>query len=216
MKPVSNKRFISIEGIEGVGKTTVVKHIEAYFARHAIPYILTREPGGTPIAEEVRKVLLAQHTEDMSSDSELLLMFAGRAQNLASVIKPALTRGDWVISDRFTDASRAYQGGGRGVPMQHINELAAWVQQGLEPSHTLLLDAPVACAMSRVHSRGAKDRIESEGHDFFEKARDTYLQLAAAEPQRITVIDATQPLKQVQQQVEDLLTIWTKQTNDVT
>lgn len=144
-----NQRFISVEGIEGVGKTTVVNFIKGWFEQRKMEYVLTREPGGTPIAEEVRKLLLAQHSEVMSSDTELLLMFAGRAQNISAVIRPALAAGKWVISDRFTDASRAYQGGGRAIDSQHIERLAHWVQADLEPAHTLLLDAPTEISTLR-------------------------------------------------------------------
>ena len=142
-----NKRglFISVEGIEGVGKSTVIEHIKQQLDKLQLAYALTREPGGTPIAEDVRTILLKQHDEIMSADTELLLMFAGRAQNIASIIKPALERGEWVLSDRFTDASFAYQGGGRGVAMQHIEELAAWVQGDLLPDLPLLLLAQPRC-----------------------------------------------------------------------
>lgn len=208
MSKTINHKFISIEGIEGVGKTTVVEHIKQYLEHRELAYVLTREPGGTPIAEQIRQVLLSNHQEGMHADTELLLMFAGRAQNISSVIRPALNSGKWVISDRFTDASLAYQGGGREINLEHIAELAHWVQAGLCPSHTILLDAPVEIAMQRVNSRGAKDRIENEKTNFFEAVRRQYLIIAEQDPNRVKIIDATQPLEQVLQAVDALLNIW--------
>ena len=193
----SSGRFVSIEGIEGVGKSTVITFLQEKLIQLGVACTLTREPGGTPIAEDIRNVLLQNHQEIMSKDTELLLMFAGRAQNIQEVIGPALERGHWVLSDRFTDASFAYQGGGRGVSLQHIDELASWVQAGLAPDHVLLLDASVDVGLARVHSRGARDRIEQEGVEFFERARQVYLQRAQAEPDRYTIIDATLPVEQV-------------------
>lgn len=192
-------KFISIEGIEGVGKSTAVDYLQTILSEHKVDFTLTREPGGTPIAEAIRKVLLGHYSEAMCADTELLLMFAGRAQNIAEVIRPALAQGRWVLSDRFTDASFAYQGGGRQIPIQHIDELAKWVQKELSPDLTILLDAPVAVGLERVSSRGAKDRIESEGAAFFERVRQVYLGLAKKEPNRFCIIDATQTLQKVQQ-----------------
>ncbi len=189
--PNKRGRFISFEGIEGVGKSTAIQFVREELDAARIPYIVTREPGGTPIAEAIRHVLLTHYDEKMSADTELLLMFAGRAQNIAQVILPALQRGQWVLSDRFTDASFAYQGGGRGIAESHIADLAKWVQGGLKPDLTVLLDAPVSVGLSRVTSRGAKDRIETEGLEFFERVRKTYLQLAEREPQRFRVIDSS-------------------------
>lgn len=197
--------FISLEGIEGVGKSTAIQYLHQYLQKQSIPVVLTREPGGTPIAEAIRAVLLGHHTEMMSSDTELLLMFAGRAQNISEVIVPALQQGQWVLSDRFTDASFAYQGGGRGVPLQHIIELSRWVQKGLQPDLTFLLDAPVEIGLQRMLSRGAKDRIELEGIDFFKRVRASYLELAAREPERFCVIDATQEISVVQSQLIEAL-----------
>jgi len=174
-------RFITVEGIEGAGKSSV----------------MTREPGGTPIAEEVRKILLTKHDEMMSPDTELLLMFAGRAQHISQVILPALQRGHWVVCDRFTDASFAYQGGGRGIPLSHIRELASWVQADLEPDITLLLDVSVDVGFSRITGRRAKDRIESEGRDFFERVRQRYLIRASKFPQRFHIINAEQDFEMV-------------------
>ncbi len=191
--------FISIEGVEGVGKTTAIQFLQKHFDRAGIPCVLTREPGGTPIAEDIREVLLKNYHETMCADTELLLMFAGRAQNIAEVILPALERGKCVISDRFTDASFAYQGGGRGIALKHITNLAKWVQGDLQPDLTLLLDAPVALGFERLQSRGAKDRIESEGIEFFERVRAQYLEQAKTDPKRFRVIDASKPLPVVQQ-----------------
>lgn len=194
-------RFISFEGIEGVGKTTALQFVRDYLEHHQIAYVMTREPGGTPIAEAIRTVLLNHYDETMCRDTELLLMFAGRAQNISQVILPALQRGQWVLSDRFTDASFAYQGGGRGVAVKHIDELARWVQGDLQPDLTLLLDTPVDVGLSRVTGRGAKDRIETEGVDFFERVRKTYLQLAKAHPHRFCIIDTNRSLEEVKKQI---------------
>src|SRR3990167_6081596 len=155
--------FISVEGIEGVGKTTMLPVIRECLETAGIIYVDTREHGGTPVAEAIRHVLLSHYQETMSPDTELLLMFAGRAQNIKQVILPALQAGRWIVSDRFTDASFAYQGGGRGIDNRHIAELAKWVQGDLQPDLTILLDAPADVGVSRVQSRGAKDRIEAEG-----------------------------------------------------
>jgi dTMP kinase len=192
-------KFITIEGIEGVGKTTARNFIEQYLKRHQVEYVLTREPGGTPIAEDVRQLLLKNRDEIMSPDTELLLLFAGRAQNISQVIRPALQRGEWVVSDRFTDASFAYQGGGRNIPQKHIANLADWVQGDLQAHLTLLLDAPVEIALKRIAGRGVKDRIENEAEAFFERVRQQYLNRAEQFSDRFRVIDATQDVSQVQQ-----------------
>ena len=189
-----NNYFITIEGVEGAGKSTAVKILQTYLDHKNIDYVLTREPGGTDIAESIRRVLLGDYNEEMSADTELLLMFAGRSQNINQVINPALQNGQWVLSDRFTDASFAYQGGGRGVPMKHINDLAQWVQGDLAPDLTFLMDIPVEEGMKRISSRGAKDRIEREGLEFFNRVRQTYLNRAKAEPDRFVMIDASQSL----------------------
>ncbi len=197
--------FISIEGIEGVGKSTAIKFLQQYLTSQGVQFVLTREPGGTPIAESIRQVLLGHYDEVMSPDTELMLMFAGRAQNIAEVIRPALDKGYWVLSDRFTDASFAYQGGGRGIDARHIEELAKWVQKELRPNLTILLDAPVEIGLTRVASRGAKDRIEAEGSQFFERVRQTYLNLAREQSDRFRVIDATQDLKSIEKQLLQLV-----------
>ena len=170
--------FISVEGIEGVGKSTVITFIEQLLQEWRIDHVITREPGGTPIAEAIRQLLLAEQYGNMSSDCELLLMFASRAQHLYELIIPALDAGKCVISDRFIDASIAYQGGGRGISVKHIQQLARWLNDSVLPQHTLLLDAPVEVSLQRMLTRGAKDRIEQEGVAFFERARQQYLQCA--------------------------------------
>ena len=198
-------RFITLEGVEGAGKSTILEFIKEELAAVGTTCVVTREPGGTPIAEAIRQVLLSKHEEIMCPDTELLLMFAGRAQHISQVILPALQRGEWVVSDRFTDASFAYQGGGRGVPLSHIRELASWVQGELQPDMTLLLDIPVDIGFSRLSLRGAKDRIESEGIDFFERVRERYLIRAGKFPERFRVINANQEIDLVKQQVRDAL-----------
>ncbi|MFW0072665.1 MAG: dTMP kinase [Coxiella-like endosymbiont] len=204
-------RFISFEGIEGVGKTIALDYVREKLDAASIPYIVTREPGGTPIAEAIRHILLDHYTEMMCPNTELLLMFAGRAQNIAQVVLPALRRGKWVLSDRFTDASFAYQGGGRGIPVAHIEALAQWVHGNLKPDIILLLDAPVSVGLSRIDSRGAKDRIEAEDLEFFKRVRESYLTMARREPQRFRVIDADQEVSLVKEQIsrtiKPLLTI---------
>lgn len=197
--------FISIEGIEGVGKTTVLQFIRDRLSAAGISCVVTREPGGTSIAEAIRQILLNHYNEMMCPDTELLLMFAGRAQNIARVILPALQRGQWVLSDRFTDASFAYQGGGRGVDIKHVLELAKWVQGDLQPNLTILLDAPAKVGLGRVKSRGAKDRIEEEGVEFFERVRQTYLKLAQEKSHRFKVINSNQELENVKQAVLSLV-----------
>jgi dTMP kinase len=189
--------FISIEGNEGVGKSTVMQYLKKLLEKNNCPYVVTREPGGTEIAEKIRQLILDHHTEVMSDDTELLLLFAGRAQHIKQLILPALHRGEWVITDRFTDASFAYQGGARGIALDRIEALANWVQGDLWPTLTLLLDAPVDVAMRRVAERGKKDRIELEKIDFFERVRQSYLSLAKKNPNRFVLIDASQNQEKV-------------------
>lgn len=198
--------FITIEGIEGVGKTTAIRFIQELFEFFELNYVMTREPGGTEIAEAIRQLILSHHVEHMSPDTELLLMFASRAQHIEKVIKPNLMAGKIVLSDRFTDATYAYQGGGRGLPEKRIAELEQWVQNGLKPDLTLLLDAPIEIGLKRMLSRGAKDRIEQEKIDFFHRVRACYLERAERFPDRFKVVDATQSLEMVQAQLRDALT----------
>jgi dTMP kinase len=199
--------FITLEGIEGAGKSTVARWVGDWLRQRAIRAILTREPGGTPLAERVRQIVLERGEERLSAATETLLMFAARSIHLENLIRPTLARGDCVVCDRFTDATRAYQGGGRGVDPAWIEALASQVHGGLQPDCTLLLDLPVPMGLERARSRqgGAADRFEAEAQEFFERVRAAYLELARREPQRIRVIDASVPLEEVQRQVAAVL-----------
>ncbi len=197
--------FITLEGIEGVGKSTCLKFIQHYLKLKKIVTISTREPGGTPFAEAIRKLVLSPHQEIVCNDAELLLFFAGRAQHIAHLILPALNAGKWVICDRFTDASYAYQCGGRGIPKEKIAILEKFVQGNLRPDLTLLFDAPVKTALSRITKRGKPDRIEAEKKQFFTKVRNCYLERAKEEPHRFRVINAARPLSFVKQELRDIL-----------
>jgi dTMP kinase len=195
-------RFITIEGIEGVGKSTNVAFIEAQCRAAGHTVLVTREPGGTPMAERIRELILATPGEGLSDMGELLLMFAARAEHLASLIRPALERGETVICDRFTDATFAYQGGGRGIDINLINELQNIVQGDLRPDLTLLLDVPLEVSVQRIASRGeAVDRFEQERAEFFGRVRSAYLEIAAQAPERVRVVDASQPLTEVQAEI---------------
>lgn len=193
---MSTARFITLEGGEGVGKTTNLDFMERWLAERGLPFIRTREPGGTPVGESMRKLLLG--FERLSAEAELLLVFAARAQHLEQVIRPALAAGTWVICDRFTDASFAYQSGGRGLDPATIAFLENWLQGGLQPDLTLLLDAPVEIGMARARSRSRADRFESEDQAFFERVRVAYLERAERFPGRIHRLDAARPLAAVQ------------------
>jgi dTMP kinase len=182
--------FISLEGGEGAGKSTLLAGLHAHLTGQGIDLLQTREPGGTPLGEALRAILLDPALRGMSAESELLMMFASRAQLVRECIAPALDAGRWVLCDRYADASYAYQGGGRGQPMERIAALEAWACAGIAPDLTLLLDLPVADGRARAAGRGEADRIESEGDAFFERVRATYRARAAAEPQRFRVIDA--------------------------
>lgn len=195
-------KFITVEGIEGVGKSTNIAFLRAALESRGHTVMTTREPGGTPLAERIRELLVEHGDEPMPDIAELLLMFASRALHVNNVIQPALAAGSWVICDRFTDASRAYQGAGRGFPQEDINRLADWVHGDLQPDLTILLDAPVEVSQSRAGRRGEPDRIEIERSDFFNRARECYLGLAQAEPDRFVVVDATDTLDQVRQTIE--------------
>ncbi len=198
-------RFITIEGGEGGGKSTNLAHVRARLESAGIELIETREPGGTELGERLRALLLEPGQAPIGEDAELLLMFAARAQHIQQVIEPALAEGRWVLCDRFSDASFAYQGGGRGIDKGRIAILAEWVQRGLEPDLTLLLDLPVEQGMARAGKRGALDRFEQEEMAFFERVRATYLGLAEAQPQRFRIIDASPELPQVQAQIDSVL-----------
>jgi dTMP kinase len=193
-------RFLTMEGIEGVGKTTQVKRLSEALKSLGIAHVVTREPGGTPLAESIREVVLTAREETLPPTAELLLMFAARAVHLANHVEPNLRAGRWVICDRFTDATYAYQGGGRQLRMDAIGELESMVQGTLRPHLTLLLDAPVKDALARARRRNlgsAEDRFELERSEFFERVRSVYRARAAAEPDRIAIIDAMQSVDEV-------------------
>jgi len=197
--------FITFEGPEGAGKSTNLKVFAQALAERGCSPVITREPGGTPVAERIRDVLLSMHEEPMHADAELLLMFAARAQHLNGLIRPALAEGKVVISDRFTDATYAYQGGGRGIDPQRIAVLEDWVQGDLRPDMVIVFDVPVELGMARARARSELDRFEQEQQRFFENVRDTYLRRAAADPQRYRVIDASGDLDQVRQAMQPLI-----------
>jgi len=197
---MSAGRFITLEGIEGVGKSTQVARLSKDLTERGIDHVVTREPGGTPLAERIRDLVLNARDEAVSPVAELLLMFAARAVHLANHIEPNLDAGKWVICDRFTDATYAYQGGGRGMDLNYIRQLEIMVQGARRPDLTVLLDAPVEQGMQRARNRNAgaaADRFESERAEFFERVRDAYRARAAAEPNRISVIDAVQSADRV-------------------
>jgi dTMP kinase len=195
--------FVTLEGIEGAGKTTVAAALIALLEQRGYAVQATREPGGTPLAEQLRGILLSRGSETISPVAETLLMFAARSVHIENRIRPALARGEWIICDRYTDATRAYQGAGRSVDAGWIEQLAKEVHAGVEPDLTLLLDLPVVVGLERARQRRVArgemvmDRFESQAIEFFERVRRAYLQLAAAAPQRFVVIDATQPLEAV-------------------
>lgn len=198
-------QFITFEGTEGVGKSTQLTNAALALESLNIDVVVTREPGGTPMAESIRELLLAPRTEPVHGTTELLLMFAARAQHLHNRILPALEKGQWVLCDRFTDATFAYQGGGRGVPENQIALLENLVQGELRPDHVVLLDASVETGMKRARNRGELDRFEQEAVPFFQRIRDAYLARAAAEPQRYSVVDAAEPMEQVSEAVYELM-----------
>lgn len=190
-------RFITIEGSEGLGKSTQLARVVGGLEKAGITVDVTREPGGTPMAERIRSLLIEHGDESMPASAEVLLMFAARALHVENRIRPALEAGKWVVSDRFVDASRAYQGGGRGIPEATIETLASLALSGLEPDVTLLLDAPVEVGLARAARRGEKDRFEVEEQAFFERVRAAYLSVVHADPDRFIVIDASGDVDQV-------------------
>jgi dTMP kinase len=202
---VKRGKFITVEGIEGVGKSTNIGFIREAIEARGLRVSTTREPGGTPMAEEIRGLLLDHGDEPVPNIVELLLMFAARGLHVNNVIKPALDEGTWVICDRFTDTSRAYQGAGRGFPLSDINRLADWVHGDLQPDLTVLLDAPVETGIGRAGQRGEPDRIEKEKADFFARARECYLSLAAAEPERFAVVDANREKAAVRATIDAII-----------
>lgn len=198
-------RFITFEGVEGAGKSTQLAFAADYLRETGKEVLVTREPGGTPLAERIRECLLTPSDEPMAAATELLLVFAARAQHLAEKIMPALDAGVWVLCDRFTDATYAYQGAGRGLSMAQIGQLEALVQGELRPAATLLLDIPVEQGLARAGKRAALDRIEQESRDFFERIRQCYLARAAAEPARFFVVDGSACATDVRAQVAAVL-----------
>ncbi len=198
-------KFLTLEGTEGVGKSTNLAFVRDWLESRNIEVVVTREPGGTPLAEQIRELLLAKRDEAVDQTAELLLVFAARAQHLAQVIKPALARGAWVLSDRFTDATYAYQGGGRGLSKAVICQLETLVQADLRPDLTLILDIDVKLGLSRASQRGELDRFESETLDFFERVRAAYRERASANPARYAIVDAGQSLEKVQQDIDQVL-----------
>ncbi|MDR6235900.1 dTMP kinase [Pseudomonas oryzihabitans] len=200
-----NGLFITLEGPEGAGKSTNRDYLAELLGGSGREVVLTREPGGTPLAERIREILLTPAAEPMAVDTELLLMFAARAQHLAQVVRPALARGALVLCDRFVDATYAYQGGGRGVPVERIATLEAFVLGDLQPDLTLVFDLPVEIGLARAARRGALDRFEQEQRAFFEAVRQTYLQRAQAKPERYSIIDASRTLAEVQADLRALV-----------
>ena len=194
-------KFITVEGIEGVGKTTNINFIRQQLEAAGRDVVLTREPGGTPLGEAIRGLLLNPEYTGMDSTCELQLMFAARAEHLAKVVWPALEKGQWVLCDRFTDATYAYQGGGRGIDSGVISRLEQLVQGDFRPDLTLLLDVPVAVGLARASKRGVLDRFEQEKVEFFERVRSAYLDMAQRSPDRYRVVDASLPLDDVQKQI---------------
>ncbi|MFT4520207.1 MAG: dTMP kinase [Halioglobus sp.] len=204
--------FITVEGGEGVGKSTNMLWLEDFLRKNGVDVVVTREPGGTPLSEEIRQLLLLVRDGQMGSMTELLLIFAARAEHIKEVIEPALAAGKWVLCDRFTDATYAYQSGGRGVSADTVRQLETLVQGELRPDYTILLDVPVATGMGRARDRGELDRIEQETMDFFERVRRSYLTQAENSSGRFRVVDASVPLEKVQKQLlklgAELLSCW--------
>jgi dTMP kinase len=198
-------KFISLEGGEGSGKTTAIHFIKEWLESRNIPYLMTREPGGTPLAEEIRQLILTPRDESVNDVTELLLVFAARAQHLSEKIQPALEKGIWVISDRFLDSSYVYQGKARGGDLAMLDQLATWVVGDNKPDATLLLDISVELGQERVVQRQHQDRLDKESLIFHQKVRDGFLERASADPERIKIVDASQSLEAVQKQIEEQL-----------
>ncbi|MCC5856817.1 MAG: dTMP kinase [Ectothiorhodospiraceae bacterium] len=201
-------RFITLEGVEGAGKSTALDTVREVLEQAGLPLLITREPGGTPLGERIRELLLSHEFTEMADDTEVLLVFAARAQHLAERIHPRLAEGTWVLSDRFTDATYAYQGAGRGLPAERIAQMETWVQGDFRPDLTLILDLPVEIGLRRAAGRSDPDRFEREARPFFEAVRACYLQLAGEAPDRYRVIDAAQPVDQVQTAIRNTLRAW--------
>lgn len=199
---MSKAKFITFEGVDGAGKSTGLDWFADALRQRGIDLLVTREPGGTPLGEQLREILLNQ---PMHIETEAMLMFAARREHVEKVIRPALQRGTWVISDRFSDASFAYQGGGRGVPLAKLEQLEQWVHGDLQPDLTLLFDIPIEVARQRLSNNVSLDRFEQEKGEFFERVRQAYLARVAKSPQRITVIHAEKSLKEVQQELAKIV-----------
>jgi dTMP kinase len=198
--------LVTLEGGEGAGKSTVLAAIRRTLEDAGVPFRTTREPGGTPLGEALRELVLDPRFAGLCPETEVLMMFASRAQLVRELVQPALACGEWVVSDRFTDASFAYQGGGRGLPLAVLEELERWAVAGLKPDRTFLLDLPPAVGLARIAGRdGERDRMESESLAFFERVRAAYRTRAAEEPARFVVVDATRPVDAVAQAVSDSL-----------
>lgn len=209
-------QFITFEGGEGVGKSTNIEYCKQLLTSHGYEVVVTREPGGTEIAEIIREELLKKkHQERMCDVTELLLVFAARAQHIESFIKPALERGCWVLCDRFTDSTVAYQGFGRGLPLELIEQLKIIAQQGIQPHKTFLLDAPIDVGMSRARTRGPADRFEEEQLDFFNRVREGFLSIAKSSPERVEMINAAQTLDNVQHDLETIIASMLETSNAV-
>lgn len=206
-------KFITVEGIEGTGKSTNIDFLTGLIEGAGFEVVQTREPGGTPMAEKIRQLLLDHEQEPVSSIAELLLFFAARSLHLQNTIIPALAGGKWVVCDRFTDASRAYQGSGRGLDLDCIERLAEWVQAGLEPDLTVLLDAPAEVGMERTRNRGNGDRMDNETLEFYKRVRSGYLTLAEMHPQRFAVVDASRPLQEVQASIHSKMAVLLSDTS---
>ena len=204
MTHIPAARFITFEGIDGAGKSTHIGFVADYLRQRGVTLVATREPGGTSLGEKLRELLLH---EQMHLETEALLMFASRREHIAQVIAPALERGEWVISDRFTDASFAYQGGGRGMDLRKMEALEAWVHPELQPDLTLLFDVPLAVARARLDATRSLDKFEQEQADFFAATRNEYLRRAAQFPQRFRIIDSTQSIADIQLELAKVLDV---------
>jgi len=198
-------RFVTLEGGEGAGKSTQIPMLADWLGAQGLDVLTTREPGGTQLGEELRALLLGHRHENICADAELLLVFAARAEHLEKVIRPALAAGRWVVCDRFTDATFAYQGSGRGVSAQRIGEMERWVQGALRPDLCIVLDIPVAVGLARAGNRGSPDRFEAEDTAFFERVREGYLERARSDPERFAVLDARDPVREIQAGVQDIV-----------
>lgn len=208
---MSAGKFITLEGSEGAGKSTAMQAVQSWAQQAGLDFVITREPGGTPLAEKIRELLLDKNHTSMSDDTELLLMFAARAQHISELIQPSMAAGQWIICDRFTDATYAYQGGGRGIANERIAQLEQWVQGKLRPNLTLLLDLPVEQGLARAGQRGDLDRFEQEQTAFFERVRAAYLDRAQQFPQQYRIIDAAQDIDRVRDQIFQVLTNFMQQ-----